>query len=212
MIHVVTAENRHLYERQLDDAFRLRHDIYVGERKWEALRRSDDREIDQFDTDDTIYHLAIEDGQVVGGSRFCPTTRPHLLSELFAHMATVRGLPTSPTIYEHTRLFIRKDRREESRKRGGLADQMRAGITEYCVDEGISSITLLIELFRMTHMYSIGWKVRPLGLPERVENEFWIAAEVPMDYETLVNVRQNCHIEGRVLVHEGLHGRRIHAA
>ena len=45
------ARIRRLYARLLDDYFRIRHDIYVVERKWTELARPDGREIDQFDTD-----------------------------------------------------------------------------------------------------------------------------------------------------------------
>ena len=53
-IHVVTKHNRHLYEGYFDPYFRLRHDIYVKQRKWMALDRPDGREIDQFDTEDAV--------------------------------------------------------------------------------------------------------------------------------------------------------------
>ena len=40
-IHVVQRGNRHLYENYFDPYFRLRHDIYVKQRKWMALDRPD---------------------------------------------------------------------------------------------------------------------------------------------------------------------------
>src|SRR5437667_180616 len=36
-IHVVQRDNRHLYQNYFDPYFRLRHDIYVKQRKWMAL-------------------------------------------------------------------------------------------------------------------------------------------------------------------------------
>jgi acyl-homoserine lactone synthase len=35
-VHVIRRDNRHLYSEILEDYFRLRHQIYVVERKWTA--------------------------------------------------------------------------------------------------------------------------------------------------------------------------------
>jgi acyl-homoserine lactone synthase len=50
MIHVITGANRHLYEPELLAHFRLRHEIYVVERRWTNLARPDGLERDQFDS------------------------------------------------------------------------------------------------------------------------------------------------------------------
>ena len=112
MIHVITSANRHLYQAELLAHFRLRHEIYVVERNWKDLARPDGLERDQFDNQDALYILATDNGQVIGGSRLLPTTRPHLLSEVFPHLEYVRGLPRAVDIYEWTRMFVIKSRRE----------------------------------------------------------------------------------------------------
>ena len=61
-IHVVQRDNRHLYENYFDPYFRLRHDIYVKQRKWMALDRPDGLEIDAFDTEESVYLFALHDG------------------------------------------------------------------------------------------------------------------------------------------------------
>jgi N-acyl-L-homoserine lactone synthetase len=66
MIHVISADNRHVYEDVLDQHFRLRHEIFVEERKWEVLRRPDGREIDAYDNEDAIYLLALDGRRVLG--------------------------------------------------------------------------------------------------------------------------------------------------
>src|ERR1044072_6552266 len=100
MIHVINSATRSLYRDELHDHFRIRHDIYVGERGWKALERADGLERDQFDTDDAIYLLGIDNGRVVGGSRLVPTTRPHLLSEVFPHLAAERGVRRDPGVFQ----------------------------------------------------------------------------------------------------------------
>ncbi len=92
-IHVVRKDNRHLYERYFDPYFRLRHDIYVKQRKWMDLDRPDGREIDQFDTEDAVYLFCLDNGQLIGAMRALPTLLPTLMSDIFGLVAAaVRAL------------------------------------------------------------------------------------------------------------------------
>ena len=89
-IHIVGATNCHAYRDELDQYFRLRHRIYVGERGWHALERADGLEIDAFDTAEATHLLGITDaGVVVAGSRLVPSVKPHLMGEVFP--TAVRG-------------------------------------------------------------------------------------------------------------------------
>src|SRR5262249_38699865 len=111
-VHAIDAGNRHLYEDQIEEHYRIRHDIYVNERRWMDLERPDGREVDQFDTEKSVYLLALEGDRVVGGSRLVPTLEPHLMSEVFPHVADVRGVPRARDIYEWTRIFVIPAKRE----------------------------------------------------------------------------------------------------
>jgi hypothetical protein len=57
MIHVISSANRDLYESIIEHHFRLRQEVFVSERQWNALERPKQREIDAFDNEDTIYLL-----------------------------------------------------------------------------------------------------------------------------------------------------------
>ncbi len=198
MIHVITSANRHLYEPELLAHFRLRHEIYVVERNWTDLARPDGLERDQFDNEDAIYILASENGQIIGGSRLVPTTRPHLLSEVFPYLTAVRGLPRAADIYEWTRMFVVKGRRE-GRTMGGLArGTVICGVLEHCLDNGITSLTALIEMFWLPLFHSMGWTLIPLGLPELINDEWSIAVKMPIDENTLASTRAFHGITGRV--------------
>lgn len=196
MIHLVTAENRQQYEDELIEHFRVRHDIYVGERGWKALERCDGLERDQYDDEHTAYVLAIEGGRVLGGSRLRPTLRPHLLGDLFPHLADVRGVPRGPDIHEWTRLFVVKERRE-GWKHGALPGQIVCGGLEYCLDEGINAFTLILEMWWVPRFHEMGWKISPLGLPALVENEWWMAAIVTVDQQMLESTRRFCGLPNR---------------
>src|SRR3954470_11265773 len=111
-VHVIRRENRHLYADVLEDYFRIRHQIYVVERRWMDLDRPDKREIDQFDTDDTIYLLGLDGNAIVAGMRLVPTSSPTLLSELFPGLA-LNGPVRRHDIYELSRIFVVRQRRGE---------------------------------------------------------------------------------------------------
>jgi acyl-homoserine lactone synthase len=111
-IHVVQRDNRHLYETYFDPYFRLRHDIYVKQRKWMALDRPDGREIDQFDTEDAVYLFCLDRGQLIGAMRALPTVSPTLMSDIFPYLA-VRGPIQRPDVYELSRVFVIPERRGE---------------------------------------------------------------------------------------------------
>jgi len=198
MIHLVNSKNRHQYTSELDQHFRMRHDIYVDERHWENLRSPDRYERDQFDNDDASYLLAINDGHVVGGSRFVPTDKPHLLSEIFPHTANVRGVPQASDIAEWTRFFAAAPLRETWRN-GGTVAQIVCGTVEYLLDEGYSAFTFLIECWFLGRITDMGWRLMPLGLPEMIEGSWWIAAKVPIDADALASTRRFCGISGSVL-------------
>ena len=185
MIHVISAVNRHLYEDVLDQHFRLRHEIFVEERKWEALRKPDGREIDTYDDDDAIYLLSLENRRVLGGYRLYPTTKPTMMSDVFPHLAAVRGCPTDPLICEWSRFFVARERRD-----GALNLQLMAAAQEFCLDQGIEQLCLVMETWWLPRFHDIGFVVTPLGLPALIENSWTMAATIEVSQESLDIVRE----------------------
>ena len=168
-VHVVTRQNRHLYESELEQHFRLRHEIFVDELGWSALRKQDGREIDQFDTGHSIYLLGIEPARgVVAGTRLGPSLEPHLLADIFPHAAAHRGVPRAADIYDWTRIFVAPARRSETRP-CRAAGTIKAAVLEFCLANGIRQVTGLGEPYWVPALSKLGWNPRPLGLP--VEHE-----------------------------------------
>src|ERR1700681_263563 len=102
-IHVVRKDNRQLYESYFDPYFRLRHEIYVKQRKWMALDRPDGLEKDQFDTDDAVYLFCIDGGQLIGAMRALPTLMPTLMSDIFPYL-NIRGPIRRQDVFELSRV------------------------------------------------------------------------------------------------------------
>ena len=199
MIHVISAANRHLYEDVLEEHFRIRHDIFVEERQWETLRKPDKREVDSFDNEDTIYLLALEGRRVIGGHRLYPTTKPSMMSEIFPHLADVRGYPSDPLIWEWSRYFIVRDRRD-----GNLNLQLMAAVQEFCLAEGIAKISAIMETWWLPRFQEAGFVVTPLGLPALVENAWTMAALIDVSRETLRAINERTGLSS-VIQRQGPH-------
>jgi acyl-homoserine lactone synthase len=164
-LHVICRSNRHLYEDVLDEYFRLRHEIYVEERKWIELARPDGREIDQFDTPDTIYLMAMEGRRVIGSHRLVSTTGPTLMSDVFPQLA-LRPLIRRDDTYELSRVFVVRDRR------GGQTPKVEsiimAGTMEFGLIEGLRQFTIVMETWWLPRFQAMGWNPKPLGLPVNI--------------------------------------------
>lgn len=161
-IHIVNWTNRKVYQTYLERYFQLRHQIYIGERNWRQIERPIPLEIDAFDNEHAIYLLGIdEDGNVGGSSRLIPTTRPHLLSDVFPMLAEA-GPPRGPDIFEWTRFFISPPLRKsgESSLASGI---VLCGLLEACLALGIKQMSVVCESFWPDRLRKLGWSLTQLG-------------------------------------------------
>jgi acyl-homoserine lactone synthase len=181
-IHVVQRDNRHLYENYFDPYFRIRHDIYVKQRKWMALDRPDGREIDQFDNEDAVYLFCIDEERLIGGMRALPTLQPTLMSDIFPYL-NIRGLVRRPDVFELSRIFVIPERRGEH---AGPRIELRllAAITEYGISVGLTGFTIVLESWWLPRFERCGWKAHPLGLPHVIDGMSTLAVLVDCNEAT----------------------------
>ncbi|GJD97790.1 acyl-homoserine-lactone synthase [Methylobacterium iners] len=183
-IHVITRENRAYYSDLIEQHHRARHDIFVGERGWNDLRRDDCRDVDDYDDEHAIYLLAVDGSKLVGGQRLYPTLRPHMLSEVFPHLVH-RALPTGPQIYEWTRYFVVKERRY-----GRTDCRLLAAVQQFCLNEDIVQLTAVVEMWWLPRWQQAGFKSRPLGLPQVIEGQPTLAVSIDISDASLAAVRR----------------------
>ena len=185
MIQVVTSRNALLYEDALHDMFHLRHRIFVERMGWEALRKPDRLERDQFDTDDAIYLLLMDDdGTVIGTHRMLPTTKPHLFSDVFPQLCAVKGVQRGEKILELTRTCVDEEAldratMERARKR------IMVGLFEFCLRAGYEQITLLTPTDLLFRYLLIGLDIKPLGMPVEMDGIKQIAMIAKVDQQAL---------------------------
>ena len=201
-VHVIRRDNRHLYSDILEDYFRLRHQIYVVERKWNVLDRPDKREIDQFDTDETVYLLGLEGRSIIAGMRMVPTTAPTLLSELFPKLS-LDGPIRRPDVYELSRIFVVRNRRgEHAGPRAEAAIQ--AATMEYGLSVGLSAFTIVLESWWLPRLLDQGWAARPLGLPIDIDQMSTVAVMVDVNEHAWTEICLRRSVPGAMLVWQGL--------
>jgi acyl-homoserine lactone synthase len=201
-VHVIRRDNRHLYSDVLEEYFRLRHQIYVVERKWAALDRADRREIDQFDTDETVYLLGLEGRSIIAGMRLVPTMMPTLLSELFPKLS-LNGPVRRPDVYELSRIFVIPRRRGEHA--GPRAEAViQAAAMEYGLSTGLSAFTIVLESWWLPRLLDQGWVARPLGLPVDIDSMATMAVIVDINERAWTNICARRSVPGPMLVWQGL--------
>lgn len=194
-IHVVTDENKAGYAGIFDEYFRLRHDIFVGERGWSDLERPDGRDLDAYDNEQATYLIAIDNGRVIGGLRLYPTLLPHMISDSFTHLVRGRNVLSGPTILECTRYFIVRERRM-----GRTDCRLLAAFQQFCLEEGVTEVTAVVEMWWLPRWQQAGFKVRPLGLPTMVEGQPCIAAAIQISEDSLRHVSRLAGLRGSCLV------------
>ena len=203
-VHIVTAENRELYRQQLESSFRLRHDVYVNERKWSDFYSPDGREVDEYDTDDAIYFLAIEEDsdRLLGCARLLPTVRKPLLRE-FKSLTYSYPIPRSPTVLHLSRHVVRRDHREN-----GMVSLVtlviRAAIQEFCLAENVEQLTLLVAVALLPSFLELGWNPQPLGLPTRLWDTSCVVAALDVSEVALRKTQDAAGVSGSLLVRRGL--------
>lgn len=85
-----------------ESLLRYRYRVFVERLGWH-LDCAIDRELDQFDRDDTVYVIAHQEARIVGVARLLPTHKPYLLGEIFPQVIGQQPLPNCARIWEISR-------------------------------------------------------------------------------------------------------------
>jgi acyl-homoserine lactone synthase len=202
MIYIVDRHNRAAFASQLEDMHRLRHVIYVDRRGWKALARPDGREIDQFDTEDTIYLLGLNaKGAVISSVRLNPTTKPHLISKFFARTVTFEPIPISDSIYEITRYFIVPERVPRPLRKVAEGE-LKTALLEYGLNLGLIEMSVVCDTFFLGPIEEMRWKIRLLGPPTPYDEGICISLRLEVSEEAIANTRKTCGVTGPVYVYQ----------
>ncbi|CAN7696761.1 acyl-homoserine-lactone synthase [Mesorhizobium sp. LjRoot246] len=189
MLLVVTAQNAEEYQAELDQAFRLRHKVFVEEKGWTDLRREDGREMDRFDDAHAVHMLFSVEDRVVGYQRMLPSTRPHLLSEVLSDLCEGER-PAGANIWEWTRYCVEPQFRERGRMLSPVANALLSGIVEWGLGSGIDTIIIEMNPLWLLRLVQLHFRVTPLGLPKLIGGEETVAVTARFDERTQQRLRE----------------------
>jgi acyl-homoserine lactone synthase len=190
MIHIVTPENEHHYRDEMEQAYRLRHRVFVEQRGWRALAKPDGREIDQFDNEHAVHMLYIEHGKVLGYQRMLPTTRPHLLSEVMPELCEIEH-PVGADIWEISRHCVAPGHQSGGRFTCAIGNALGSSWVEWGLECGISNFIIEIEPRSLLSLVNLHFQVFPLGLPRKINGQDVMAVTLGFDERTLERFRES---------------------
>ena len=143
--------------------FRLRHQVFVTGRGW-SLPSRNNSEIDQYDVDDAVYFLDINDDEVIEGSvRLTPTEKHSLLADYYPHLIESGDAPRSPHIYEATRYIVLPVRKSRDSNRASKA-RLLGAMLEWSLDKKLSFIQTVIDTVTLSSFVEMTLQTIPLGL------------------------------------------------
>ncbi|WP_341197839.1 acyl-homoserine-lactone synthase [Hyphomonas chukchiensis] len=185
MFTIITPERRASHTDELDQMYRMRYRIVVGEWKWDIPGIDVGYDMDQFDTGETVYVIVRNDGgDIVATSRLNPTTRPHMMSELFSDYCNLQPYPVGADVWECSRFVTDRSMLADPVEDFQVRCRLGLGLTAYCLDNGISRLSWLTHQ-KFFNLVQRVWKTEPLGLPRRVgDNWAWIPAVSTIDEAT----------------------------
>jgi N-acyl-L-homoserine lactone synthetase len=195
--------NQHLYARQLDRMFRMRHAFYVEGHGRADLKSNNGQETDEFDDENAVYLMSIDPfGDVAAAARLNPTTGPTLLAKFSDH--SDEDLPRLDSVWDISRWIAAPEHRRAGNPRWPSNHQreLMVGILEFCQSRGLTHLTMLAELRLAERIVAYGWPLRYLGMPRTYEGGkgIAIAAEVEVGHHVLALTRAKTGVLGTVLV------------
>lgn len=209
-VHLVSRHNRHLYGPEIEQQFRIRRALDGGGRGWTGRLRPEGCDADEFDTQDAVYLLAVERREILGGSRLIPTTGPHVLSEIYSHLAP-KGLRRGADIYEWSPVFV-APAYWGAHDSADVRSEILCAVLELCLEEGIGTITGVMDAWLLPRFLDLGWKPEPLGLPVEIDGTPAIAVALTPSRAALETTRRIRGIVDGCLVRRGPRGLLVEPA
>lgn len=185
MITTITRSGKNLAElkRALGE---YRYKIFIEQLGWQLPTR-DGIEQDQFDLDDTLYVIGIDEaGEIHGCARLLPTSNPYLLSEIFPHLVAPAMPPCSESVWELSRFSVSRAG-DSSRAiidvEASTRIMLAAAIA--CADEHAAERLITVSPLGIERLLSrMGVHAHRAGAPQRCDGKPVFACWIEIDDQT----------------------------
>jgi N-acyl-L-homoserine lactone synthetase len=143
--------------------YAARKRVFIDLLKWDLPALEGQYEIDGYDNEHARYLILLDkSGAHLGSTRLLPTTRPHILGDLFSALCD-GPVPTGPRTYEITRFCL--DRTLRAAERRTVRNRLITAIVRHALSEGIDRLTGVAGTSWLRQILGFGWDCRPLGRP-----------------------------------------------
>jgi acyl-homoserine lactone synthase len=147
--------------------FEARKRVFVDLLGWDLPVLAGRYEVDQFDDAHARYLILTDrEHRHLASARLLPTTRPHILGDLFAELCE-DAPPQGPHIYEITRFCL--ERSASAQRRRDARNQLVSALADYALANGITAYTGVAEIGWLQQILAFGWRCRPLGMPKQID-------------------------------------------
>jgi acyl homoserine lactone synthase len=162
--------------------FEARKALFVDLLGWRVPVVADAYEIDRFDTTRCTYLVhADADDPHLGSLRLLPTTHPHILGTLFPQLCD-GPVPIGPAVWEITRLCLPS--RLGAAQRLAVRNRLISAMVDHALEDGIDTLTGVVEMRFLSQILDMGWRCRPLGSPARMDGALLGAFRIDLDADT----------------------------
>lgn len=147
--------------------FEARKRVFVDLLGWDLPVLADRFEIDQYDDQNARYLiLADSDQNHLASARLLPTTRPHILGDLFPELCDAPA-PTSPDTWEITRFCL--DRNLSAPERRRWRNALVTALARYALEHRITTYVGVAEQGWLDQVLAFGWHAELLGNPRTID-------------------------------------------
>uniref|UniRef100_UPI00082FA2B3 acyl-homoserine-lactone synthase n=1 Tax=Sphingomonas mali TaxID=40682 RepID=UPI00082FA2B3 len=136
--------------------FEARKRVFVDLLGWDLPVLAGRFEIDQYDDAHARYLILADAGHNhLASARLLPTTRPHILGDLFPHLCDAPS-PSGPDTWEITRFCLDRSLRAPARRH--WRDALVTALACYALEHGITTYTGVAEQAWLDQVLRFGWR------------------------------------------------------
>ena len=182
MVIVENGGSESLEGRILRQMFEARKQVFVDLLKWDVPVLDGRFEFDQFDDEHANYIIVADrDGNHLGSARLLPTTRPHILGDLFPQLCA-EPVPSGLDVFEITRFCL--NRTQGALARRETRNRLVSALVSFALEHGIRTYTGVAEMGWLQQILAFGWDCRPLGAPLQLRGRLTGALAISISGET----------------------------
>lgn len=181
-MHITVTQGYSLADQLAASMFADRKRLFVDLMGWDVPVVGGSYEIDRFDGDEATYVVAADAmGSHIGSLRLLPTTRAHILGDVFAELCHA-AVPKDPAIWEITRLCLPARLRADGRL--AVRNRLISAMVDHALASGVSAFTGITTLNFLEQICAMGWCCEPLGRARRIAGQPTGAFRIEIDADT----------------------------